>query len=242
MSQLITRRLPWTNQPQVPVMVDRSNPIGRTITHCMPIGSDLRDVVTGKEIALTNGSVGVDERGKSLRGSGSANCAWINTLNLSAYTKLTISFWLYLGRSGTDEIILEHGTNFVSDTGFIIYHAAANKISAGMGNPGASNVYNCAAPSLSAWHHYQIVLDRTTGAAQGVWIRIDGVEQSLTPEGTQYNVTDSYGDKGLFIFSRANTSLYGLGRLQNLVIRGEYIGTVAEARKEYLDTWQIFAP
>jgi len=237
---LIPRCQVWTQQPQGHVEIDRTNQLAKTITHCIPMGGVNRDVVTGNTLTLFSGaSTQIDSRGKSLKGSGSAAVASI-PLDLSPYRNLTISFWMRWDTfANNDALAMEHGENFVGNSGFLIDpNSAGGQFEVGVGSPeGKANDWSAPRPTALAWHHYYITLDRTT--SQSSTMCIDGVSQPMTAVAT-LDVADYFGNNTLYLFSRSNSTLFGAGRLENIVIRGGYVGSVTEARKEFNNPWQIF--
>lgn len=248
-----TSKQPWRSQPQTSVEVDWSNPLARTITHCIPFNGDLRDIVTGNRVTLTNGSVGVDARGKSLRGNGTQSCGSI-PLNLSAYNTATISFWLYWDAfANDDDFAMEFTASANTNNGAfsIDPNASVGRFQVAVNDGGSITVVGASftRPSSSSWHHYMIGIASTGSgtpiAFQGVrFAYVDGISQSLTVDagvggGT---LSGNFANSTLYLFSRAGSSLYGAGRLQNLIFRGGYLGTATDALKEYNNPWQIFRP
>lgn len=230
----------WTQQPQVAVEIDWGSHLSAAITHCLPLNGSSREIVNGGQLSLAStGSFGVDKLGKSLRGSG-ATCASL-PLDLSAYTKLTVSFWLYWDAFANDDgLAMEYGSNFMADSGFLIDpNSAAGGFEVGVGSSGSANDWKFARPSAAAWHHYYITLDRTTGTGQSSTAVIDGVSQSMTQHASG-SVGGNFGNNSLFLFSRNNAALFGTGRLANLILRAGYVGTEKEAKQEFETPWQIF--
>lgn len=243
---LIVKR-PWTSQPQVAARVDWGNPLNARITHLLPLNGDPREIVTGARLTYgAGGSSAVTTRGLALQGSGVAACASV-PIDLSPYTKASVSFWMYWDAyANDDKLAMEYGANFVTNSGFFIDPnsgaPASGEFQCGIGSPGFSNAGRFARPGAAAWHHYVFLFDRTTGAAQGSSVYVDDAAQSVAASGAMSDVTDQFGNNSLYIFSRASTSLFGAGKMQNLVIRGGYLMTAAEARQEYRFPWQLFAP
>ena len=237
---LIPRRQIWTQQPQGELTLDKRNPLASTITHCLPLNGSVREIVNGGKLSLAStGAFDVSQIGRSLRGSGAA-CASI-PINLSGYTKLTVSFLMYWDAfANDDKLAMEYGSNFATNSGFLIDpNSSSGGFEAGVASPGFFNSWKCTRPSAAAWHHYYITLNRTTGTAQSSTIAIDGVIQAMTAN-ISVDVTDNFGNNSLYLFSRNNASLFGLGRMANLIIRGGYVGTVSEAKQEFENPWQIF--
>lgn len=237
----VSRRQIWTQQPPGELTLDKRNPLASTITHCLPLNGSVREIVNGGQLSLAStGAFDVSQIGRSLQGSGAA-CASI-PINLSGYTKLTVSFLMYWDAfANDDKLAMEYGSNFATNSGFLIDpNSSSGGFEVGVASPSLYNSWKCTRPSAAAWHHYYITLNRTTGTAQSSTIAIDGVIQAMTVNSSSANVTDNFGNNSLYLFSRNNASLFGLGRMANLIIRGGYVGTVSEAKQEFENPWQIF--
>ena len=243
---LIVKR-PWTSQPQVAARVDWGNPLNARITHLLPLNGDPREIVTGARLTYgAGGSSAVTTRGLALQGSGVAACASV-PIDLSPYTKATVSFWMYWDAyANDDKFAMEYGAEFNTNSGFFIDPnsgaPAAGQVQCGVGSPGLVNAGQFARPSAANWHHYVFLFSRTTGAAISTAVYVNGAAQSVAASGSLNDVADQFGNNLLYLFSRNNTSLFGAGRMQNLAIRGGYLMTAAEARQEYANPWQLFAP
>ena len=242
---LITRRIPHYTQPQGAARVDRSKPEGRAITHCFPLNGDTREIVTGAQLTLgAGGSIGTDPRGKSLRGNGAAACASI-PLDLSAYNKLSISFWLYWDAyAADDDLALEFTPNANNENGFFVdpnYSGTAH-LHTSIGQAGApTNSVTFDRPIAAAWNHLVFNFDRTLGSSVSAHqFFINGIDKPVIAQQNAQALTGNFANSTLFLFSRNNASLFGAGRMQNLVIRGGYRMSAAEAKAEYDNPWQVF--
>lgn len=236
--------------PRGPLRINRGNALGESITHCLPLQGDPGEIVTGARLTLgSGGSWGKDrirDDVQSLRGSGSAACASV-PIDLSPYTGATVSFWLWWDAyANDDDFALEYGATSATNNGFGINPnstAPANgflQISLAS-NPSSFNASRITRPSAATWHHYMVRFDRTTGTAAGCSIYVDGVAVTAT-QTVANNVADNFGSAALYLFSRSNTSLFGAGRMANLIIRGGYLCSAEDARQEYLNPWQIYEP
>ena len=114
-------RSPWAQQPQGPVSIDRTLGVNQTITHCLPLNGNPNEIVRGGMLSYGAGSSrAVDARGVSLKASGSAAVASI-AIDLSAYSKLTVSFWMYWNAFANDDALaMEYGANYSTNNGFLI--------------------------------------------------------------------------------------------------------------------------
>lgn len=247
---MILIRRTWTRQPQNVPRINRADALGRTITHCLPLNGFPYEIVTGAQLTLgVGGSWGVGSLASGVRaiqGSGGNACASV-PIDLSSYTKAAVSFWMYWNAYvNDDDLALEYGANFVTNSGFFIDPnsgaPASGAFQAGVGSVGAANSGQFTRPSAAAWHHYAFNFDRTTGTAQSTAVWVDGVSQSVSAVGTLGNVADNFGNNNLYIFSRAGTSLFGAGKMTNLVIRGGYLMSELEVQAEYQNAWRIYEP
>ncbi len=239
--------LPWDSQPQEVVGVDWDGPTNSAITSLFPLGVDNRDIVSGARLTLGAGaSVVVDQRGKSLRGSGSAAVGSV-AVNLSAYNRASVSFWLYWdGYANDDDFAMEFTTNSNSASGFYVdpnYSGSGGQFAFQMGDGAGNRKTAYMARSLApaaTWNHLYITMDRNA-AGNGMAVWVNGVAASLTSVNTD-TLGGNFANDSLYLFSRANAALFGAGRMQNLVIRGGYLDGQADAAQEYRNPWQLFAP
>ena len=239
---IIIRR-PWTQQPPAGVRLAR-NELTKAIRWCLPLNGSPQEIVNGGRLTLGSaGSFGADVRGRHFRSAGSAAAASI-PINLSAYGALTLSFWMYWDAyANNDALALEYGTNFVTDNGFIVDPntgvPATGTFTIGVGAPGFSNVYSFARPTAASWLHYMVEFNRYANPSNRVWV--NGTPQSLAMV-TNNAINSLFGNQTLFLFSRAGASLFGAGRMQNLVLRPGVLANDALARDEFLNPWALFAP
>jgi len=241
---LTYRRRLRVQQPQTQVGVNWANPLTQRITTLVPFGpAGMLDLVSGSRVALASGTLAGDQRGISLRGSGSAACASI-PLNLSAYTKIVLSFWMYWNAfANDDDLAMEFTANGASTSGGFGLDPNESATSRfqifgnGGGNAGAKSFTR---PSAAAWHHYMVGLDMSvSGFVSSVYV--DGVSQSLVVDVTG-NTTVSLANSTLYLFSRNNANLFAAGRMQNLVIRGGADLLESEVQEEYRNPWHLFEP
>ena len=233
-----------TTQPQQVVGINKGLALTKRITTLVPFGpAGMFDLVTGTRVVLSSGTLGPDERGISLRGSGSAACASI-PLNLSAYTKIVLSFWMYWNAfANDDDLAMEFTANGASTSGGFGLDPNESSTSRfqifgnGGGNAGAKSFTR---PSAAAWHHYMVGLDTSvSGFVSSVYV--DGVSQSLITD-VALNVPVSFANSTLYLFSRNNANLFAAGRMQNLVIRGGADLLESEVQEEYRNPWHLFEP
>lgn len=235
-------RVNRVGQPNGPLHLNRA-PLTQSISTLLPLGVDNRDIVSGNPVVIgSGGSVALDGRGKSLKGTGAGGRGSI-AVDLSAFNKLTLSFWMYWdGFDNADtQLALEYTADGVSNAGIFFDPNNSNGfISIASGPIASYGNRSFARPSGAAWHHYFVTIDRSQ-LYGGIALCIDGV--SIAPSAQAGGTPGgNFANSTLYLLSRNNASLWGLGRLQNVVLRGGYIGTAADAIAEYRNTWQLFAP
>jgi len=235
---MIPRGGRFVAQPTGPLRINRNDPLTRNITTLIPFRDWDFDLVTGKQVTIQAGyGRSYDSTGASIRGNGSTACASI-PLDLSAWNFLSLSFWLYWDSyANDDKLALEFTANYNTNNGFIVdpnsgAPAAGNfQVGAGGGSGGSSRSF--ARPSAAKWHHYAIVFDKSLAGSGSVSAAyVDGVSQSLTTTATAGSAAN-FPSSTLYVFSRNNASLFGAGRIANLVIRGGYTIQQDEVTAEY---------
>jgi hypothetical protein len=142
------------------------------------------------------------------------------SLNLSATSAATVSFWYLVKiQAITTEVALEFSTNFNNvTTGFMVATDDATSCSpdaaAGLkGNTG----YNLACytrPSLG-WHHYVAVFDKSLSSNEAN-LYIDGILQTPTSRPFNSNNTNSFGTLPLYFMTRAGSSLFNDGSIDEV--------------------------
>lgn len=230
-------------QPHGRAALNVSNPLAQNVVTAISFSNEMRDVVYGNALTLYSaGSLSPMYSGTALKSTGAAAAASI-PVDLSAYNKITVSFLLYWDTySNNDNICMEYGTNFVPDSGFFVDPSsgapAAGRFQLGVGSPTQANAVSIVRPSAAEWHQYTMTFDRTAGAGKCSRVFVDGVEVD-TVQNASGTVVGNFAASTLYIFSRANTSLFAAGSIQNIVIRG-YLMTPEEAFAEWENPWQIF--
>jgi hypothetical protein len=236
-------------RPEVALSIDRGSDLNRRITWALPLNGSPFELVSGRQLTLGSGGSFVnDPKGRVLNGTGSASCASI-PLDLSAYTRLSISFWLYWNAyANDDDFAMEFTANANSNQGFYIDPNGSGgsftiDVSCG-GGTGVAEGWLPSRPSAAAWHHYAINMVHSTPstvatAIPNVWV--DGAPVTVSAAAyTGTGAANAFANSTLYLFSRAGTSLFGAGRLANLVIRGGSLLTTQDVQKEYLDPWSLY--
>lgn len=148
-------------------------------------------------------------------------------LNLSAYSVITVSFWLWWNVFNTsDNLVMEYGTTWDANgaNGFI----ADFNYSGGVHTPqfgiatvigGVQKYWNdeFPRPSAAAWHHYMMTLNRATPAI-AAWV--DGAPQTLTLVKHDAVAYGNFGNQNLNLMCRNAASLFAAGRLAEYAMWG----------------------
>ncbi|MEO8753122.1 MAG: LamG-like jellyroll fold domain-containing protein [Casimicrobiaceae bacterium] len=235
----------WMQQPQGAVELDSGNPLAQRITHCIPFNGSWSEIISRAPLTLgAAGSGFVDARGRSLLSSGISGGAATVPLVLQGVEKMSLSFSVYWDtNANNDKIAMEYSPTINLNQGFFV---DINSSVGGVVRAAASGVTSNSCgktftrPTAAAWHHYAVLFDMSlSGAVSSAYV--DGVSQALTVSGGSIPGTMS-NNATLYIFSRNTTSLLGSGRMQNLLIRVNYLMSEVEVRQEYQNPWQIYRP
>jgi YD repeat-containing protein len=155
-------------------------------------------------------------------------------LNLSGTSAVTVEFWLKWNRFADDDALaMEFTDNFNgSDGGFLIDPNAPQQggtFGVGLGRFASRNNVFFPRPSAGVWHHYTFVLDTTAPAAAQITPYVDGVPVTYTKldSGTGGG---PFANAALSFMSRAGTSLFGAGTLDEVAVynRALSASTIAE--------------
>lgn len=141
-------------------------------------------------------------------------------LDLTAYNKLVVEFWLWWDAyANDDDMAMEfsENINFVKTGFFIDPNAASGTWRAAMVANVASDC-RATRPTAAAWHHFAVVFDKSVSTNE-VTIYIDGV-QTGAPVQNGDN-TNAFGNHTLYLMSRAGSALFGAGRMQHLAIHSD---------------------
>ncbi len=159
-----------------------------------------------------------------------------SSVDLSGTQVVSIAFWLWWNSfSDDDDLALELSVNFNDNDGGFIFdpNSAVDSLFGiavsgnGPGNSGKS--FN--RPSAGAWHHYVTVFDKGNGAddeVEDIWL--DGEVPAGLNTFVSNNNTDNFGNYVLYFMSRANTALFGGGRMAEFALWSGAKLTIDEAR------------
>lgn len=184
-------------------------------------------------LSVTNvGSAGVKADAASV-----SQALWTNgtsqalqsALDVSAYTKLVLSFWLYWDAFANGfDMALELTADGLANTGGFTVSPdwATGEYVVGWRSTD-QNTHGFSRPSAAAWHHNMVLLDLTVaGGSRGVYLWIDGVAQTPTSTFSTTAGSGTFANGTLNIMSRNAASLFGAGRMADLRV---YDGAVVPA-------------
>jgi Concanavalin A-like lectin/glucanases superfamily/PKD domain len=192
-------------------------------------GTSLADSVGGKTATTTNsptlGTTGALAGGAdsntavSFNGSNEAASA---ALNLSGTNKLTIEFWLkWNSYSNNDDLAFEFTPNSSNNNGGFFVDPNSpeqgGRFGVGIGRLTSRNTAYFARPSANVWHHYAFVLDSSATASQQVIPYVDGAPVAYTKANSGTGA-GNFANSTLYFMSRASSSLFGAGSLDEVAI------------------------
>lgn len=147
-------------------------------------------------------------------------------LDLSAYSTVSVAFWLWWDSYGTgDDLALEHTANANYVNAFQIDPDDPYNVFV-IGQTGTSVGYRhgqITRPSAAAWHHYRFVLRRDGNLPK---CTVDGVVQTVGNRFSYGTVSGTFTNSTLYVMSRAGASLFGDGRMVGLAV---FPGEVSDA-------------
>lgn len=159
------------------------------------------------------------------------------SVDLSAFSVLSISFWAWWDTYGTnDKMMIGYNGAASSDyrgSFFIDPNESTNHLALYMGASVGGGVpywrdYVNTKPTVAAWHHYCWIPNRATPLHI---LYVDGVVQALTASQHSATTYGNFGNYPLSLMGRdAGSTLNGAGRMAELAIWGGVILTASEAK------------
>jgi Concanavalin A-like lectin/glucanases superfamily len=161
-------------------------------------------------------------------------------LDLSGTNVITVDFWMkWTAFANDDKGVLEFSPNFnFSTLGFLILpdESSSGQFQAGVNGNVGYNQVNFTRPSAGIWHNYAFILNKGAPAATEVTPYVDGVAVSYSKPTSSDN-TNNFGSSTLYGMSRAGTSLFGAGTLDEV-----YLYTRALSASEIANLASIVPP
>ena len=142
-------------------------------------------------------------------------------MNLSASKTLTVEFWLkWNNYANNDALAMELTPNFNNTNGGFLVdpNSSYGQFAVSIGRGGSRNIATFARPSAGVWHHYAFVLDTTQPGATTITPYVDGQPVSYTNQGFNGTGAGNFANSTLYLMSRAGSSLFGQGTLDQLAI------------------------
>ncbi|HEY2766808.1 MAG TPA: PKD domain-containing protein [Solirubrobacteraceae bacterium] len=182
---------------------------------------DSKGLSAGSAVGGTFGLSGPIEQGAALGFNGSGDSGAI-PLNLSSTSKLTVEFWLKWNQyANNDALAMEFTPNFNENAGGFIVDPNSGEFGGtfglGIGTDSNRNSVFFARPSAGVWHHYAIVLDSTAASGSEITPYVDGQPVSFQQESAA-TAQGPFANSTLYLMSRAGSSLFGAGALDELAI------------------------
>jgi PKD repeat protein len=145
-------------------------------------------------------------------------------LNLSGKSAITVEFWLkWNSYANDDRLAMEFTNNFnEAPGGFLVDPNApqmGGSFGVGLGIGGSRNNVFFARPTAGQWHHYAFVLDTNAPAAQEITPYVDGKAIAYTKLDSGSGA-GSFANSTLNLMSRAGSSLFGTGELDEVSVFG----------------------
>lgn len=194
--------------------------------------------------AWKNGANG--KFGSSLYFDGSDDSAKTSTaIALNTTKTISTSFWLnWDSYANNDSLAMESSTNFNDNAGAILIDP--NSSTAGgdfelviHGSGYLSESFP--RPSAGAWHHYTIIFDASTSNGS-ITVYVDGIKQTTTNHSNTLNGPYGFGNYVWYFMSRAGTSLFGAGKMDDVRIY-PYPLTFTQIQNIYNESSSVrFAP
>src|SRR5271166_4008471 len=160
----------------------------------------------------------------------------IPAIDLSSTRAVTVSLWAnrIYSRSGGHALFEATGDYSNSTTGFGFFpdDAGCQGIQVALrGDIGfAANCYS--QPSSGVWHHLAVVFDKSQTGGNQVTFYVDGVLQAPNRNLFASTNTNNFGKNPLYLFSRAGTSEFNSGEIDDLRIYNSAL-TAAQIQQIY---------
>src|SRR5208283_3762178 len=193
---------------------------------------------SGHTAALVNGVNWVTGKSGDALSANAAERQYVSipAINLSGTKAVTVALWVNRTYSTTGgHALFEATTNYTHSTsgfGFFPDDDTCAGIQAALrGNLGF--VANCySQPSSGVWHHLAVVFDKAQTGGDEVKFYVDGVLQTANRSLYASTNTNNFGNNPLYLFSRAGTSEFSSGMIDDLRIYDSAL-TTAQIQQIY---------
>jgi len=193
----------------------------------------------GNNGTLTNGpSRAIGKIGQALDFDGTSGYVVTPTIsNLSSI--ITVSFWLNWDIYVNDEdIAIESSVDSTANDNAILIDPNASAPAGSAGrfafgiHTGDFRYESFVRPSAGMFHHYSLIFDNSTSAGD-VYAYVDGVLQATTLDKDLKTASGNLGSYSWYLMSRAGTSLFGAGILDDVRIYNRAL-SADEVKRLYL--------
>jgi hypothetical protein len=155
------------------------------------------------------------------------------SLDLSAYSAVTVSGWMFIPSGAPDDKIpLEHTANWNTNNAFGWYPRWNNGYWGVVtsGSSGQTRNIGVSRPSVDTWHHYLTQHPRDNSYPT-IWI--DGVKVTSIPHTVSSgSISGSYSNSTLYLGARAGTSGFCNYRMSQVAVFGSILSD-ADCAKLY---------
>ena len=180
----------------------------------------------GYTATLYNGVTWVPgEIGDAISANTTNQYAGTTSINLSATSAVTVALWVnrtYTSGGTNGTTLFEFSSNFNNyNNAFAFFPDEApdcgvTAMEIGIDGNSGYNIKCYSQPTSGVWHHLAVVYDMTQAAANEVTLYIDGVLQTALKQTYSSNNTGKFGTYPLYLFSRAGTTSFSGGEMDDL--------------------------
>ena len=181
---------------------------------------------SGYTTTLFNGVTWVPGKiGNAISANNTNQYAKTASINLSATSAVTVAAWVNrtYGSGGTNgDTLFEFSDNYNNYGDVFAFFpdeapdCGVTAMEIGIDGNTGYNIKCFAQPTSGVWHHLAVVYDMTQAAASEVNLYIDGVLQTALSQSYNSNNSGKFGTYPLYIFSRAGTSSFSGGQMDDL--------------------------
>ncbi len=230
---MINRKIPWTSQPQYPVDIDRSNPLGAKVVYASTLAGGYAYDSVARKLGVNTAAVAkATPRGMALNFNGSSAYITLPTTNLVSGYPLTVACWFEKTTSVSQIIYSLNGSGYSAIAG---YTPANLNLSINSGSNPATLGYPFA--SIPAgWNHLVVV--HKSGSFT---MYLNGVDVTAATTGSENWGQPAAGNHSIGQRLGGASARWFNGGIQDFVVfRGAL--SAAEALQLYQAGYQIFQP
>lgn len=200
------------------------------------------DLTAGRVMTLGGGASWTSQAGVGQVGSLATNgvSGFASApLNLSGYTSLTLAFSLYTPSwNNNDNLAMEFTTNYNSNNGSFIVDPNSGAPTTGLFQVGTknnptvgTNFGSFPRPTAGTEHRYLICFNQLANPTTTA-VYVDGVPQPFTQRSGSSG-TLPFANSTLYLASRAGSSLFLNGRLNDISLWGGRLLSASSAQRDY---------